>query len=86
MGAGAEVYDAATDTWTAAPSMTTPRWFQAASVLDSGLLMTGGYDTVANTVLTSAELHTLSANGAPCANSGDCASGFCVGGVCADTP
>jgi hypothetical protein len=65
--------------------MTSPRYEHAATLLGSGqVLVTCGLR--GSVSVAGAELFTLSsANGASCATTGACASGFCVDGVCCNT-
>jgi MYXO-CTERM domain-containing protein len=80
----AEMYDPAAGTWTGVASMGTPRDTFTASVLASGqVLAAGGFLT--NQAQLGSELFAFTTTGAACAQPGDCASGFCVDGVCCNT-
>ena len=60
-GASAELYDPATNTWSAAPDMSSARTFHTATPLANGkVLVTGGYDGFA--VSTSAQLYDPATN------------------------
>src|SRR5207253_10204638 len=62
--AGAEVYDPATDAWTTAGSLGTPRAFHTATLLPNGkVLVAGGWNNrVSPFVLATAELYDPAAN------------------------
>src|SRR5207253_6007752 len=61
---GAEVYDAATDAWTTAGSLATPRAFHTATLLPNGkVFVAGGWNNrVSPFVLASAELYDPASN------------------------
>jgi N-acetylneuraminic acid mutarotase len=60
--ASAELYDPATNTWSAAAALTTARYAQTATLLSNGnVLVAGGFDATGK-VLTSAELYDPGSN------------------------
>jgi hypothetical protein len=92
--ASAEVYDPATSTWSAFPSMTMGRsWHSSTRLLNGRVLIAGGryrmpkpnwpqtFDATPSTELFSPP----GTQGASCASSAACAGGPCVDGVCCDT-
>lgn len=80
----AELFDPSSATWSATARMGTPRRYHTSASLASGrVLVAGGRDDV--TIWRTAELYSLGPGvgpGVPCAAAADCASGFCVDGVC----
>ncbi len=83
----AEIYDPASNTWTATESMAIPRAHGTATpLLDGRVLITGGED--ADAPLSTAEIYALpvAANGVACTSSFDCVSSYCVDGVCCNAP
>jgi N-acetylneuraminic acid mutarotase len=84
----AELYDPQTNTWVFTSPMSVTRHSHTATLLQNGkLLVVGGYGA---NYLSSAEIYdhglNAAANGQPCSSSANCASDFCVDGVCCDTP
>ncbi len=67
----------------ASSGVTGSRWFTTTKLPDGTVLKVGGFD--GNNAVAGAELYGPLANGQPCLNAGDCASGFCVDDVCCDT-
>jgi hypothetical protein len=83
--ANAERFDPESFTWLDAASMTVPRSSPATLLLgDGSVLVAGGFDDTFMTV-ASAERFTLVPQGGACTAPGECASRFCVEGVCCDT-
>ncbi len=83
--ASAELFDPARGSWIATTSLQAARSGHAATALsDTTILVVGGSDT--GGPLASAEMFTLSVPGDPCETGLTCGSGFCVDGVCCDTP
>lgn len=82
-----EVYDPATNTWSSSGDMTAARYYpdpDAVLLSTEEMLTAGGYGTTG--YLNSAELFKLIPIGGPCAASAECAAGYCVDGVCCNTP
>ena len=82
------LYDVAADTWTPSGRLLNARLGHAAVRLPDGtLLFMAGSSNLFATRLTSVERSSASlADGDACDNGVDCASFFCVDGVCCDTP
>ncbi|WP_437927268.1 kelch repeat-containing protein [Sorangium sp. So ce291] len=85
----AELYDPATDAFSLTGAMGRGRAEHTATRLSSGeVLVVGGREadsdpSIADTILTSAELYALFAPlGSPCAQPSECQSGVCADGVC----
>jgi hypothetical protein len=85
---GADVYDPAQPinlAWKAAGTLTTKRNLHRAVKLQSGrVLVVGGKPLMGGAATSAAELFSAYATGSPCADASECASGFCVDGVCCD--
>jgi hypothetical protein len=78
-----ELYDAPTDTWSAGPPLNVARRNHTATLMpDTRVLVAGGAQVFA---IDAAELYGT-ALGDPCGAVEDCPSGYCVDGVCCDTP
>jgi MYXO-CTERM domain-containing protein len=79
-----EIYSAATNTWSAAGSMGAGRYIAGATRLTNGeVLVAGGLDDTMGGVIANADRYGIaSVAGAPCNSAAECASGFCVDGVC----
>ncbi len=71
-----EVFDG-TSSFAPTGAMTSPRWNHTATLLKSGKVLAAGGQSDGFTVLSTAELYTLLAAGAPCSVAGECASGIC---------
>ncbi len=84
---GAYLFDETAGSWTATSSMASPRSEHGALLLPSvGTVLVAGGSVGAGGV-SSAELYRPGdlATAASCTNDGECASGFCVDGVCCAT-
>lgn len=86
-GAGqksAEIYDPITNSWQQPfPDMNVARDEHTATQLQNGkVLVAGGQN---NGVMPMSEIADIAGIGAPCMQPSDCASGYCVDGVCCDT-
>ena len=71
-----ELYDPTKATWTAVSGMATGRVFFEAVTLGSGMVLVASG--------TTAELYDPT-SGLTCSKAADCASGFCVDGICCET-
>jgi hypothetical protein len=80
----AEIFDPIQNVWSAVQNMGTARQYHTASVLPGGKVLVAGGLIDAATSAKSAELFLL-LPGDACTNAVDCASGFCVDGVCCNT-
>ncbi len=81
----AEIYDPATDTWTPAGTTSALRARLAFGRLTSGVvLLAGGQAITGSPISFTADTFAQSQNGATCTTGYDCASLFCVDGVCCD--
>ncbi|WP_437661602.1 kelch repeat-containing protein [Sorangium sp. So ce1182] len=81
----AELYDPATDRWARAETMYTPRFDHSATLLDNGkVLVAGGLSN--SRIVADAELYSSVLLGSACAATDDCGRGFCVEGLCCDSP
>jgi hypothetical protein len=79
-----EIYDGVTNTWAAGAPMASARKEHTATALGGGrVLVVGGSD--GSKYLSTSELFEAVADGGACAKATDCASGFCVDGVCCNT-
>ena len=86
----ADVFDPATDLWARAGSVAESRTEASATLLPSGkVLVAGGFNwtTLSNVALVrdSAELFEPQADGTSCTLGSECASTFCVDGVCCES-
>ncbi|HEY7371876.1 MAG TPA: kelch repeat-containing protein, partial [Polyangia bacterium] len=72
-----------TTTWTATTSLPAPSQGHTAVVLGNNMVLAAG-GLNGTTVLNAASLYDAS-NGLGCTSGSQCASGFCVNGVCCDT-
>ncbi|MBL8715439.1 MAG: hypothetical protein JNL79_05555 [Myxococcales bacterium] len=76
-----EIYDGATNTWAVGAPMATARKEHTATAIGNGrVLVVGGTD--GTKFLSTSELFEAVADGGACAKATECASGFCVDGVC----
>jgi len=77
----AEAFDPLRGTWTPMGNLAIPRHTPTVAALPNGgaLVVGGSYST------PGAEVLTAQANGTTCAGSPQCASGFCVDGICCNT-
>ncbi len=78
----AELFSGAS-TWTATTSMPAAVRGQTASLLANGVVLIAG-GVSGSTAVSAARLYDVTA-GASCATNSQCATGFCVGGVCCNT-
>jgi len=79
----AESYDPTKGTWAGGGAMSTPRRGHGLVALSDGrVLAVGGSDGVK--LLSSAELFSALSGATSCTGATECASGFCVDGVCCD--
>lgn len=82
--ASAEVYDPSTDIWQIAPTMLGARLWHSAELLPGGrVLVFGGGG--AHGARTSSEIYEPLPAASACVMAGQCASSFCVDGVCCDS-
>lgn len=81
----AEIFDPTTNEWSSAGMLSVPRMDATAAVLLSGSLLVAGGTRDSTGPYASTELFAPSAVAATCSGNGECASGFCVDGVCCST-
>ncbi len=80
----AEIYDATANRWSNAGTMSVPRIWHTATLLNDGkVLIAGGQGPLGTHA--SAETFAIDPLGSACTTGTSCASGFCVDGVCCDT-
>ena len=79
--AKAELYDEKTGKWSAAGSMPDGHMEHTATLLNSGLVLVAGGVSLSG----SAKLYDPT-SGAACTKASSCASGYCVDGVCCESP
>ncbi len=79
-GSTAEVYDVVTNTWSTVPSMSLPRYYHTATLLPNGRVLVAGGNSSGSPTST-AELYEYQT----CSVNNDCASGYCVDGVCCNS-
>ncbi|MEZ4294174.1 MAG: kelch repeat-containing protein [Polyangiaceae bacterium] len=87
--ATAELFDPVTKAFTLTVPMGEPRAGHSLTLLNSGdVLVAGGETTMGNPPLsaTSEVFQVGGGVGSPCGGVDDCSGGFCVDGVCCDTP
>jgi hypothetical protein len=83
----AQVFDSASSSWATGGTMNVLRYetFMGTTLLDGSVLIVGGANDSSNTMsLSSTEQYVAAANGTTCGAAGECASFFCVDGVCCD--
>jgi hypothetical protein len=80
--ASTDVYKVATNSWAADSPMVAPVQGHVAVVLGSNVLIAGGVN--GSTTVSASELYDPSFS-LSCSTASQCASGFCVNGVCCDT-
>jgi len=73
-----------TTTWTATPSLPGPLQGQTSVVLSGNMVLVAGGLSSSTTVQNAAYLYDASF-GLGCSSNSQCASGFCVNGICCDT-
>ncbi len=80
-----EIYDETTNSWKAGPTMITARsHFGLAPIGGGELLVAGGLSGIGTTAAS--ELFSEKKGlGVPCMSGAECATGFCVEGLCCDT-
>ena len=81
--ASAELFSAGLGTWGTTPAMPGAAQGHTATLLDSNMVLVAG-GTNGGTVLDAARLYDGSF-GLGCSSASQCASGFCVGGVCCES-
>ena len=83
-----ELYDPASGTWSYGAALVMPRNAHSATLLPTGIIIAAGGMNASTGYLDSAESFGASGSGSTglaCGSSSDCASGYCVDGVCCST-